>query len=144
MSLKLWIAAPAMALSACLVLSAQSPTALKDAFKGDFYVGAAMSARQISGEDQRGDKLVEAQFNSISPENALKWEVVHPQPDKFDFNLSDQYVAFGQKHHMFIVGHTLVWHSQTPSWVFHDEKGNLLTRDALLARMRDHIHTVVG
>jgi len=45
---------------------------------------------------------------------------------------------------MFIVGHNLVWHNQIPAWVFHDDKGNLLTRDALLARMRDHIHTVVG
>jgi len=63
------------------------------------------------------------------------------QPDKYDFALPDQYVAFGQKHHMFIVGHNLVWHNQIPAWVFHDDKGNLLTRDALLARMRDHIHT---
>ena len=45
---------------------------------------------------------------------------------------------------MFIVGHNLVWHNQVPAWVFHDDDGNLLTRDALLARMRDHIHTVVG
>ena len=45
---------------------------------------------------------------------------------------------------MFIVGHTLVWHSQTPRWVFQDATGQPLTRDALLARMRDHIHTVVG
>ncbi len=45
---------------------------------------------------------------------------------------------------MFIVGHTLVWEQQVPSWVFHDAKGNLLSRDALLARMRDHISTVVG
>ncbi len=38
----------------------------------------------------------------------------------------------------------LVWHSQTPRWVFRDEQGNLLDREALLERMRDHIHTVVG
>ena len=45
---------------------------------------------------------------------------------------------------MFIVGHTLVWHSQTPRWVFEDAQGQPLTRDALLARMHDHIQTVVG
>jgi endo-1,4-beta-xylanase len=45
---------------------------------------------------------------------------------------------------MFIVGHTLVWHNQVPVWVFQDEDGNLLTRDALLARLKDHIDTVVG
>jgi endo-1,4-beta-xylanase len=45
---------------------------------------------------------------------------------------------------MFIVGHTLVWHSQTPRWVFQDSTGKPLTRDALLARMHDHITAVVG
>jgi endo-1,4-beta-xylanase len=124
--------------------AAQTPPSLKDAFKGDFVVGAAMNEAQISGQDMRGDALIEAQFNSISPENALKWAIIHPQPDKYDFDLADKYVAFGQKHHMFIVGHNLVWHNQVPAWVFRDDKGNLLGRDALLARMRDHIHTVVG
>ena len=80
----------------------------------------------------------------ITPENVLKWENVHPQPDRYNFEPSDQYVAFGEANKMFVVGHTLVWHSQTPRWVFQDADGKPLTRDALLARMRDHIHTVVG
>lgn len=130
----------------CLGLpaAAHAPSPLKDAFKGDFLMGAAINAAQITGEDRQGNALVAAQFNSISPENALKWEIVHPQPGKYDFALADKYVAFGEKHHMFIVGHNLVWHNQIPAWVFRDEKGNLLGREALLARMRDHIHTVVG
>jgi endo-1,4-beta-xylanase len=74
----------------------------------------------------------------------LKWEVVHPQPGTYDFALSDKYVEFGEKNHMFIVGHNLVWHSQVPKWVFEDDKGAPLSRDALLARMKDHIQTVVG
>jgi len=127
-----------------LAATAQAPTSLKDAYHGDFYVGAAINTAQITGLDTRGDALIAAQFNSISPENCLKWENVHPQPDRYDFTIPDQYVAFGEKHHMFIVGHNLVWHNQVPAWVFHDDKGNLLTRDALLARMRDHIRTVVG
>jgi endo-1,4-beta-xylanase len=45
---------------------------------------------------------------------------------------------------MFIVGHTLVWHSQTPKWVFQDDKGNPADRDTLLLRMSNHISTVVG
>jgi endo-1,4-beta-xylanase len=124
--------------------AAHAPTSLKAAYKGDFVIGAAINAAQITGQDVRGDAIVVSQFNSISPENVLKWGLVHPQPDKYDFTLPDQYVAFGRKHHMFIVGHNLVWHNQVPAWVFHDDHGNLLTRDALLARMRDHIHTVVG
>jgi endo-1,4-beta-xylanase len=117
---------------------------LKKAFKGDFVVGAAMNEAQITGQDRRGDALIESQFNSISPENVLKWESIHPQPGQYKFDLADEYVAFGQKHHMFIVGHNLVWHDQVPAWVFRDDKGNQLDRDALLARMKDHISTVVG
>jgi endo-1,4-beta-xylanase len=117
---------------------------LKQTFKGDFVVGAAINEMQISGQDQRGDALIESQFNSISPENVLKWERVHPELGRYDFDLADKYVAFGQEHHMFIVGHTLVWHSQVPVWVFQDDNGNMLGRDALLARLKDHIDTVVG
>ncbi|MGH9606619.1 MAG: endo-1,4-beta-xylanase [Terracidiphilus sp.] len=137
-------AALAALVAVSAIATARTPTALKTAFKGDFVVGAAINAAQISGQDKVGDAIVEAQFNSISPENCLKWANVHPLPGKYNFTLADQYVAFGQKHHMFIVGHNLVWHNQVPAWVFRDSKGNLLGRDALLARMKDHILTVVG
>lgn len=124
--------------------SAKAPKTLKAAYKGDFYIGAAINAAEIDGSDARADAIVTSQFNSISPENALKWESIHPMQGSYDFRLPDLYVAFGEKHHMYIHGHTLVWHNQTPAWVFHDDKGNLLTRDALLDRLRDHIQTVVG
>jgi len=123
---------------------AAKPPTLQDAYKGDFLIGVAINRRQFSDEDRRGDPIIKAQFNSISPENILKWESVHPQPDRYDFVGSDRYVEFGEQNHMVIIGHTLVWHNQTPAWVFHDNNGNLVDRDTLLQRMRDHIHTVVG
>jgi endo-1,4-beta-xylanase len=117
---------------------------LKDAFKGDFLVGAALSQRVFSEEDARGAALVKAQFNTISPENALKWQSVHPRPDTYDFSVADRFVGFGEKNQMVIIGHNLVWHYQTPDWVFQDAKGGAADRATLLERMRDHIHTVVG
>lgn len=45
---------------------------------------------------------------------------------------------------MEVIGHTLVWHSQTPDWVFKGKDGGPATREELLERMRNHIHTVVG
>jgi endo-1,4-beta-xylanase len=123
--------------------SAETPS-LKDTFKDSFLVGAALNLAQFTEEDARGSSLVKAQFNSISPENVSKWERVHPQPDRYSFELPDRYVSFGEKNHMFIVGHTLVWHNQVPAWVFQDENGNPTDREALLKRMSDHIHTVVG
>jgi endo-1,4-beta-xylanase len=125
-------------------LKAPEPASLKDAYRNDFAIGAAINTAQIRGQDSRGDAIIEGQFNSITPENVLKWESVHPQPDVYDFDLPDQYVAFGEKHHMLIVGHVLVWHSQTPAWVFLDDKRNPVDRETLLKRMHDHIQTVVG
>jgi endo-1,4-beta-xylanase len=118
--------------------------ALKDVFKDDFYIGAALSVDQISDKEPDAITLVKKHFNSITPENILKWEEVHPEPDRYNFDASDQYVAFGEKHNMHIIGHTLVWHCQTPDWVFQDKSGKPLSREALLERMKDHIFTVMG
>ncbi len=123
--------------------NAQTP-ALKDAFKGSFLIGAALNPAQFTEQDARGAALIKAQFNTITPENVLKWGLVHPQPGNYSFELPDHYVAFGEKNHMFIVGHNLVWHNQTPAWVFQDDKGNPADRETLLKRLHDHILTVVG
>jgi endo-1,4-beta-xylanase len=84
------------------------------------------------------------QFNSITPENSLKWENVHPKEGKFNFEPVDSLVAFGERNKMFIIGHTLIWHSQVPKWVFEAENGEPASRDLLLKRMKEHILTVVG
>jgi len=123
---------------------AQNQSTLKDAYKDCFMVGAALNPAQFTGQDQAEDAIIKTQFNTISPENILKWEVVHPRPGAYDFSAADKYVEFGQQNHMFIIGHTLVWHSQVPKWVFEDDKGNPVSRDVLLDRMREHISKVVG
>ncbi len=118
--------------------------ALKDIYKDDFYIGAALSLDQIEGNDPDGIALVEKHFNSIVAENILKWEEIHPELDRYNFEPADKYAAFGEKNDMFVVGHTLVWFYQTPDWVFEDETGNSLDRESLLARMKEHIFTVMG
>jgi len=131
-------------MASCVTEKASEPMTLKDAYTNYFLIGVAINQRQIDDQDQRGDTIIKSQFNSISPENALKWDSVHPQSDRYDFTEADRYIEFGEKNHMTIVGHTLVWHAQTSRWVFQDQDGKPVTRDVLLARMRDHIHTVVG
>src|SRR5579862_7604004 len=108
---------------------ANAPT-LKDAYKHHFYVGVAINRTIATGEAGYGYRTLEQvnkdialtkeQFNQISPENDLKWASIHPREgaDGYDFGPADAYVDFGLKHQMYIVGHTLVWHGQTPNWVF--------------------------
>lgn len=146
-----WIAGAVVVIVVAMACAMPRPSAtapdvprLRDVFKDDFLVGAAVAPAQFTERDSLGAAIVKAQFNAISPENALKWEVVHPRPGVYDFSGSDAYVDFGKRNGMFVLGHTLVWHSQTPRWVFEDDQGQPLTRTALLARMRDHIGTLVG
>lgn len=135
----------AIVLGATLPDRAKTETpSLKDIFKNDFMIGAALNRRQFSEEDARAMPIIKAHFNSITPENQLKWQYVHPSRDKYDFAGSDRYVEFGEKYGMFIIGHTLCWHRQTPDWVFEDAIGKPASRETLLSRLRDHIHTVVG
>jgi endo-1,4-beta-xylanase len=142
----------ALLVCACASSQAQDIPSLKDVFAQDFPIGVAVNQRQCTGKDTNGVALILSQFNAISPENVLKWESVHPRPgpDGYDFTNADAYVAFGEEHHMLIVGHTLAWHNQTPAWVFRDENGrpleqtNAADRALLLQRLHDHIQTVVG
>jgi endo-1,4-beta-xylanase len=124
--------------------TAQKQPTLKEKFKDDFMIGAALNRRQILEEDARGVPIITREFNTITSENVLKWSSVHPAQDKYDFAVPDRFVSFGEKHKMFVVGHTLVWHRQTPNWVFEDNKGNPIDREKLLRRLREHIMTVVG
>jgi endo-1,4-beta-xylanase len=117
---------------------------LKDVFKNDFHIGVALSIDQILGKEPKTIEIVEKHFNSITPENILKWEEVHPEPNRYNFEAVDRFVEIGEKNKMHIIGHTLVWHMQTPDWVFQDETGKPLSRDALLERMKDHIFTIMG
>ncbi len=122
----------------------QHQSSLKDLFKDDFYIGVALNQDQILGRGPKTTAHVEKHFNSITAENILKWEAVHPEPDRYNFEPVDRFVAFGEKNKMHIIGHTLVWFHQTPDWVFHDKSGRPLGREALLERMKDHIFTVMG
>lgn len=121
---------------------AQRP--LRDVFDGHFRIGAALNSKQFSGRDKTAAGIVTTNFNTISPENVLKWESVQPVEGKFNFSASDRYVAFGEAHKMFIVGHTLVWHNQTPTWVFEGPDGKRATKELLTKRLRDHIYKVAG
>src|SRR6185436_1035707 len=109
--------------------AAEAPVTLKDAFKHQFMMGTAVNRSMVTGgagfrrsaeQSAKDIALLKAQFNQISPENDLKWQLIHPRggADGYDFNAADAFVNFGLSNKMTVVGHTLVWHSQTPNWVF--------------------------
>ena len=117
---------------------------LKNVFEKHFLIGAALNDDVVSGKDPQAAEIVEKQFNTITAENVMKWERIHPEPNTYDFDAADRFVNFGLRNKMFIIGHTLIWQNQIPDWTFIDSSKKLLGRDAMLARMHDHILTVVG
>jgi endo-1,4-beta-xylanase len=132
-----------LALGAAVALAAEPPS-LKSLAPAGLRIGAALNRGQSDGKDEQALAIVTRQFNQISPENVLKWEAVHPEVGRYDFAPADRYVELGRKLGMFVVGHVLVWHQQTPAWVFAGENGKKLDRETALRRLREHIGTVVG
>ncbi len=117
---------------------------LKDAYKNAFLIGAAVTPAITSGQDDSSRKIVIEHFNSITAENVMKAALLNPRPGVYEFGPADDFVAFGQQHNMFIVGHTLVWHNQVPAWFFTDSLGNKNTKEQQLERLRRHILAVAG
>lgn len=124
--------------------TAQEEPGLKTALEGKFYMGAAMNGPQIMGLDTASLEILSQHFNSVVAENCMKSGPIHPGEEKYNFELSDPYVAYADENNMYTVGHCLVWHSQAPSWYFTDDEGKEVSRELLIERMQEHISTVVG
>jgi endo-1,4-beta-xylanase len=107
-------------------------------------VGAALSRDQIMGEEPGVLELVAREFNAVTAENAMKWERIHPEEGRFDWAAPDALVEFADEHGMEVAGHVLLWHQQTPEWVFEGADGGPAGRELLLARLQGHIDAVVG
>ncbi|MBO4498695.1 MAG: endo-1,4-beta-xylanase [Bacteroidaceae bacterium] len=120
-----------------------SPRTLKEAYGGAFKVGCAVNSGIVSGRNAKALSILQDNFNAISPENDLKPEVIHPARDRWNFGPGDRYVQFGKEHGMFVLGHTLIWHNQTPSFFFTHDDGTPNSRDEMREVLRSYIETVI-
>lgn len=122
----------------------QERHALKDVFKDAFVMGTAVNDAIVSGRDAAARDLVLRHFGSITAENVLKAAPLNPKPGVWNFGPADAFVEFGRANGLFVVGHTLVWHNQTPEWFFLDERGEPNSPKGQIERMRAHIEAVAG
>ncbi|MFJ3665561.1 endo-1,4-beta-xylanase [Streptomyces sp. NPDC090106] len=113
-------------------------TPLRDlaAAKGK-VIGTAVTGSKLTGT--YGD-LAGAQFSALTPGNAMKWGSVEPTQGTFNWTEADQIVAFAEAHGQQVRGHTLVWHSQNPSWL----TNGTWTPAQLSTLLNDHIATEAG
>ena len=128
--------------SLCLFAQKEDQTkGLKDYYKNYFPVGVAVTPRMMDVGDE--SNLILQQFNSITAENAMKMGPIHPEESRYNFAPADKIVDFAQKNGLKVRGHNLCWHNQTPNWFF-TKDGRDVTKDELLARLKQHITEVVG
>ena len=115
-----------IALIACVALSAcgQKDPGLKDAYKGYFKIGVAVTPRNVTDSLQAA--IILKEFNSITAENCMKPGEIHPQPGVWNFTQADAIANFCRANGIKMRGHCLVWHSQFANWMFnkYDENGN--------------------
>jgi endo-1,4-beta-xylanase len=128
-------------LLSALPFAGKAQKGLKDYYRDYFPVGVAVSTRSINGPDTT---LILRQFNSLTPENAMKMGPIHPEEGRYYWKDADAIVGFAMAHGMRIRGHNLCWHEQTPGWLFRDSAGGDVSKEVLLKRLKDHISTVVG
>ena len=114
-------------------------SALKTAFEDHFAIGVALNNAVFSNMDAPRAALAAKHFNRATAENVMKWAPIQPTEGEFDFESADTFVEFAEAHSMQIHGHVLVWHQQTPDWVFQDASGGRIDREGLLARLEAHM-----
>lgn len=114
---------------------------LKDHYQKHFPIGVAVSPRALKTDEAT---LILQQFNSMTPENAMKMGPIHPRENEYNWRDADSIAAFAQRNKLKLRGHTLCWHSQAPDWMFKDAAGNTVSKEVLLQRLKDHIFTVVN
>lgn len=96
-------------------------------------------------DDEEYRAHLAAEYTSLTHENYLKWEFIHPnEPGEFDFEAADAVVEFAQAHSMDLRGHALFWHSQNPEWLEEGAENGEFSEEELREILEDHVRTTVS
>lgn len=138
-SVIVWVVLPVLA--ALPLFSSAQKKGLNDYYKDYFLMGVAVSPAALKTDEAA---LIVKHFGSLTAENAMKMEPIHPGEKRYYWKDADAIVDFARANKMHVRGHTLCWHQQTPSWMFTDSTGAAVTKEILLNRLKEHINTVVS
>lgn len=116
----------------CVVDHGEEIPSLKEYYKDHFAIGAA-----IDTSYQSYSSLLTKHFSSVTAEDQMKFDALQPTEGNFTYGTADAMVNFAVQNGIQVRGHALVWHRQTPSWVFSG------TSAQVLARMKNHITKVM-
>jgi endo-1,4-beta-xylanase len=132
------VAAAIMLVAAPAATAKAKDRGLRDVAKRPL-VGTAVDMSALAN-DAPYKAAIAREFNTVTPENVMKWETVEPQQGVSDFSQGDALVRFARANHQAVRGHTLVWHSQLPTWL----TSGTFTNAQLEAILRRHIFEEAG
>lgn len=131
---------------------------LAEAYADCWYTGVSVNQWEVAASDganvhdvtgmvsnDQTDhwSIISKNFNWVVAENCMKCEVVHPEENRYDFTLADQFVDKAKEANLKVLGHCLIWHSQCARWFHFDNEGKFVSPEVLKARMKEHITTIV-
>jgi endo-1,4-beta-xylanase len=99
-------------------------------------VGVAVSGKVLNQKE--ADATIGKHFLSLTAENAMKFGVIHPQESRWNWQEADLIADYARRRGMVMRGHTIVWHNQTPPWLF-QEAGGKVSKSELFKRLEKHI-----
>lgn len=119
-------------------LGSSSNVSLKElADKRGIIIGTCIMPEYLN--DNMYVKTLLDNFNAITPENHMKWELIHPEKNRYNWAGADRLVEFAEKNKLKVRGHTLVWHNQNPPWL-----NQIRSKEEALNVLREHIYAVAG
>jgi len=135
-------------------------TSLAQAYADCWYTGCSVNQWEVAansqmaeGRDYTGrvsddqtsnwDKITKT-FNWVVAENCMKCEVIHPEEDRYDYTLADEFVDKAKAANLKVLGHCLIWHSQCARWFHVDKDEKLVDKETLKARMKEHITQIMN
>ena len=92
------------------------PSLRKLADRAGVRIGTAVDMNALA-DDRTYRRTTAREFDSVTAENAMKWESVEPRRGVHDWKQADDLVRYARAHGQVVRGHTLVWHSQLPGWL---------------------------
>jgi endo-1,4-beta-xylanase len=122
-----------------LAISSSLPaqTLREEAQAAGVLIGTAVRQEHLS--EPAYAITIAREYNLVEPEDAMKWWVLRPTRNAFDFRQGDAIVHFAKAHGMKVRGHCLLWGRSNPDWL---TQGNF-TPTQLADLAKQHVSTVV-
>jgi endo-1,4-beta-xylanase len=89
---------------------------------GKPHMGTAVATHFEKNYTREEMNILATQFDSVTPENCMKWQQMCPEEGTCRFEDIDRLIEFATKHRQSVVGHTLLFNrdGDYPKWLFRD------------------------